>query len=53
MAGYKRAKGLPGPGSREGGGNCRRRREEGSLDRQGGGQTEDSGLLPSQFIPYY
>lgn len=24
MAGYKRAKGLPGRGSREGGGNCRR-----------------------------
>lgn len=27
--------------------------EKGSLDGQGGGQTEESGMLPIQFIPYY
>lgn len=29
------------------------RGEESSLDRHGGGQTDESGMLPSQFIPYY
>lgn len=47
--------GVGGELRREGGGNCRRlggmRRAD--LDRQGGGQTDESGTLPSQFIPYY
>lgn len=45
-------RGCLGGGAGKEGGNCRRQGEEGSLDRQGGGQTDESGMLPSQFIPY-
>lgn len=58
-------RGSLGGGAGKGGGNCRRRGGGrgrrggggggggGRLDRQGGGQTDGSGMLPSQFIPYY